>query len=475
MKRLARNGKRGTAVLLVALFLMGTVFSATDARALDLSDEKKLGRKIFNKIRERFDLIEDGELVDYIQSVGSRVVKKMDTVTYDYRFYIVDQNVPNAFAIPGGYIFIYRGLMEMMDSEGELAGIISHELAHVQARHIHERLMRGRILNIAALAGMVAGAFLGMHTDGAQALAQGALAGVKTLELQYSRDQEEEADRLGFVYLTQAGYDPHELVSIMDKIGRSKWRTGIGNIPSYLSTHPGVGERVNYLDAMVERYYKLHPQERYRRPVGDFQLIQAALVSDHNDADIALSRFDSWGRDEERKAAAAYGLGRLYLRTGRVEKAIPHLEEAASMKPASTMVLASLGSAYYKSGRMDEARRTLEAALMLNPDASTAHFNLALVLQETGKYSEALRHLRRAEQLAPLFPEIDYHMGVILGRMKQLGPAHFHLGRYHQQKRDFKLAVFHYKKALPLLAGSPEKQEIIEEELEDIEDERKRS
>jgi tetratricopeptide (TPR) repeat protein len=139
------------------------------------------------------------------------------------------------------------------------------------------------------------------------------------------------------------------------------------------------------------------------------------------------------------------------------------------------MVLGTLGAAYLKKGYLPEAQRTLETALLINPEASTVHFHLGLVLQEMGRQKEALRHFQRAEQLAPLFPEIDYHLGVLLGQMNELGLAHFHLGQYYQQKRDWKLAAFHYKKAKPLLQNSPEKLETIDEELEEMKKKKKRS
>ena len=472
--RACKKWKCFTLWSIVLCFVLGTcVGPVPGAWGITLSEERTLGRKLLNKIREQLPLIEDGEMVDYVQSVGNRIVRQLGPVTYEYRFFLIDESTPNAFAIPGGYIFLYRGLIEMMDNEGEMASILSHELAHIQARHIHQSIERGKILSIATVAGVLAGAFIGLKPDAAQALTTSVMAGAKSLQLKYSREQEEEADRLGFRYLTGAGYDAESMVSIMRKIGRGGWRGG-SSIPSYLSTHPGVSERVTYLDTMVKRYHGATPQAKAKKPQGDFLLMQAALISEYSDPEVAKDRFKSWKETEERSAAATYGLGRLYLRQGQVPQALSQLQEAARRKPDSAMVLGTLGSAYFQQGRPLEAQKTLQTALLLNPDASMAHFNLALVLKENGRKEEALQHLRKAEQLAQILPEIDYHLGVLLGQMNQLGEAHFHLGRYYRQKQDWKLATFHYEKAKPLLEGSEEKKETIDQELEEIRENKKK-
>lgn len=470
---LSENRKKFILWGVLVCFLGVTCGTVPNARGLTLSEERTLGRKLLDKIREHFPLIEDGEILDYVQSVGNRVVRQMGPVTYEYRFFLIDEATPNAFAIPGGYVFLYRGLVEMMDTEGEMASIISHELAHIQSHHIKKSLEKGKILSIASVVGMLAGAFLGLKPTATQALATGVMAGARSMQLQYSREHEEEADRLGFQYLTAAGYDPQDMVSMMRKIGRGGWR-GNSRIPSYLSTHPGVSERVSYLETMMKRYRETVSESKQKSPPqGDFYLMQAALISEYAEPAVAMDRFKSWEKEEDRSAAVTYGLGRLHLRQRQIPQAISALQEAARKEPNSGMVLGSLGSAYFQQGRLPEAQKTLQAALLLNPDASMVHFNLALVLQQMGHKDEALQHFRQSEQLAPLFPEIDYHLGVLLGQMDQLGSAHFHLGRYYQQKQDWDLASFHYKKAKPLLENSPEKQETIDRELKEIKEKKK--
>ncbi len=469
----AWSGVRRVWVVFLVFAVLWTGF-AVPAQGLSLSQEKILGRKLLNAIREHYRLIDDGEIVSYVRSVGRRITEQLEPSHYDYHFYVVDETTPNAFAIPGGYVFVFRGLMELMESEGELAAILAHELAHVQARHIHDRMEKGKVLSLATLAGTIAAAFLGVHSDAARALATGVMAGAKSLELKYSRENEEEADRLGFRYLCAAGYPPQAMVSVMEKLSRGAWR-GDSRIPSYLQTHPAVNERVDYLKQMAERTVETPPPCPTRDPKGDFALVQAALISAYGDPQVAGDRFAAWRKEvgTERRAASHYGTGRLHLRMGRLEPALAELRQAAALKPQSPLVLSSLGEAYYRTGRLTEAQNALRGALALDPESAIAHFRLALVLEEQGKIEQALDHLRQADTLAPLYPEIDYHLGVLFGRIDRLGPAHFHLGRYHMNRRDWRLASFHYEKAKELLPAGDERLEAIEDDLETLKDRKK--
>jgi predicted Zn-dependent protease len=392
---------------------------------------------------------------------------------------VVNDSVPNAFAITGGYIFVYRGLIELMSSEGELASVLSHELGHIQLRHIQRRLEQSKILNIAALAGMLAGVLLGVAGKGgassanaAQALSIGSLAGAQSMALSYSRENEAEADQAGLRYLCAAGYPAEDMVTAMQRLNQATWMLS-SSIPSYLLTHPALNERIQYLADLAQKQ-----KESMKRPsrsfnLDDFSVMQAALVAEYGDARVALERFEEGAK--KGKASAEYGLGLLYLRAGRVAEALPHLQQAARRESNSPFVLSTLGAAYYQQGKLDEADRVLKSAILLNPSSSIAHLRLALVLQELGRKNQALEQLRTIEALAPTYPEIDYRLGVLLGQLNQLGEAHFHLGRYYEHKRDWNLALFHLKKAKALITDSPEKLEEVERELKGVESKKKQA
>ena len=247
--RHSRKGYRLCFVAWLLVFFLGIHLSTpVNTAAISLSDEQTIGRETLEKIRAIMPLVEDGEVQTYVQAVGNRITKQLGSTTYRYRFFVINQSVPNAFAIPGGYIFIYRGLIEMMASEGELAGIISHEMGHIQAHHFQRQMEQASSLNLAALAGVLAAVLLGASGGGAasQAVMMGTVAGAQTAQLKYSREHEEEADQLGMRYLCAAGYPAKDMVSVMQRMNQAQWMVN-SNIPSYLLTHPeqacGMGQR----------------------------------------------------------------------------------------------------------------------------------------------------------------------------------------------------------------------------------------
>ena len=459
-----RKLKKGLIALTLLVFTFVILCPRGQVIAISLSEEKDLGKKFVRLIHKSMPFVEDGEVLTYVRNIGNRVAKEVGITTYQFQFFVVDAPVPNAFAVPGGYIFIYRGLIEMMSSEGELASILAHELGHITARHLQRSIDEAKILSIGMVAGMVAGILLG-----APGLAIGGVAGAQTAALQYSRVHETEADMRGFGYLCEAGYDPAEMPSMMQKLMDCTWLQN-STLPSYLSTHPAVGERVQYLNEMVKKR-KVSSRKTVEPPSGDFQVMQATLIADYADPTIAFNRFQEGIKKGDN--AAVFGLGRLYLRQNQWSKAVEQLRQAAHLMPTSPFVLSSLGDAYHRAGKLQEAQNTLESALMIDPSSSIADFRLALVLMDMGKKDEALEHLMRIEELAPMFPEVDYQLGVILGQADKLGSAHFHLGRYYFHKDNTELAIMHFKKAKSLITDSPSELNEINEDLKELDPKKK--
>ena len=455
--------KRGLAALILSIFALVILLPPSEVKAISLSEEKDLGKQVVGMIRKTMPMVEDGEVLTYVRNVGNRVAKEVGITTYQFKFYVVDESIPNAFAVPGGNIFIYRGLIEMMSNEGELASILSHECAHIAARHLQRSIDEAKILSIGMIAGIVAGALL------APGLAAGGMAASQTAALQNSRDHEMEADQYGFRFLCGAGYDPAAMPAVMQKLLQSTWLAN-SRIPSYLSTHPALAERVQYLDEMV-RKQKAASRKAADPATGDFKVIQTALIADYANEAKALERFQEGVKKGDK--LAVYGLGRLYIRQNKWSDSVEMLRQAAALMPDSPFVLSTLGRAYHQAGKLQEAESTLRSALMLDPSASIAHYRLALVLIDMGKKDEALDHLMQIEEFASTFPDVDYQLGVVLGQENKLGLAHYHLGLYYMHKDDIELAVMHLKKAKSLIMDSPVKIQEIDETLKELDPKKK--
>ena len=453
------SGKRMKGVCAVVAMCLCAAMTIPDRNvwALTMSEEVEIGKKTLEEIRKHMQLVEDGEVISYVQSIGRRIAAQTGVTPYQFQFFILDESVPNAFAVPGGYVFIYRGLIEILSSEGELAGVLSHELAHIQARHMHRKIQENRILTATAIAGMLAGIFLGAKSGAGPALSMGSAAGVSTAALKYSRDYEMEADQIGFKYLISAGYKPSEMAGAMEEINKTQWLTN-SKIPSYMLTHPALSERVEYLRDMAKSENKSRTKHPLIKDLGDFPIMKAALTAEYADPKYVETRFEAGIAKGD--VASVYGLGRLYLRQGKTAEALAKLQEAARLKPDSPFVLSSLGAAYFQANRLPEAQRVLQSALTLDPSSLSAHYRLGLVLEDLGQKEEALQHFQEIAEFAPPFPEVDYHLGTLYGQVNRLGPAHLHLGRYYEHKQDWKVALFHYQKAKALITDSPQ---LIEE------------
>jgi len=446
-------------LLLVMVFVLVWPFARTAGASLSVEEEKKLGEKFLKAVLQQLKLIEDPVVISFVSRTGQKVEAHLDVQKFPYHFYVVDSGALNAFAAPAGHVFINRGLIEIMDSEGELAAILAHEIAHVQSRHIAKRMARAQKLSLAALGGMLAGIFLG--GDAGSAVIAGTQAGATSAMLNYSRQDEEESDRKGLRYLESAGYDGVDFVDIMRKMGQESWKAG-GHIPTYLSTHPAVAERVAYLATVVET--RPGTSKGQARNQEAFLLMQAKLFGSYENHSEAEAKFQDWLEQPQAEAMAFYGAGLLKRRQRKMDQAVECFKNAIALRPDLVPILVELGDTYFQMGQFDKATSVLISALSLEPDQPMALFILGRCQLEKNQVADASRQLARAAQLNDRLPSIHYYLGLAYGRMNQLANAHYHFGIHYQREGSLRNAQFHFQKALRH-ADSPQQKEAIRKEL----------
>jgi len=212
---------------------------------MSVEEEREMRDKLLRMVESQVPLIKDPEIVGYVSSAGQKVLDQVDGKFFDYEFFVIQDDGLNAFAMPGGLVFVHTGLLEVIDTENELLCVLAHETGHVQGRHIARRMERMQRINIATAAIAIAGLFLGQgQTGSALLVTSGALN--ESIALKYSREDEEEADRRACHWVCKAGYDPRGLITVLQKMQKYRW-LGTSTIPSYLSTHPVYSERMTYL------------------------------------------------------------------------------------------------------------------------------------------------------------------------------------------------------------------------------------
>lgn len=266
------------------------------AFGITVKEEEELAKEFLEVIKKHYDVIEDPALVAYVNRIGNRVLVGFLPQPFPYHFNLIRQEVYNAFAGPGGNIYVNSGLFAAMDDEEELAGILSHEISHVACRHISRKIEQSGKVQMATLAGVVAGIFLGIGGgSAASALTIGSMAAGQSAMLAYSRDDEREADKIGLKKLYEAGYTGNGLLTMMKKILGQQWY-GSDEVPSYLTTHPASDERIIYIDNwMVSNAPGVQAKPRDDL---DFKRMRTRLIALYSDEAQALRQFEAESRDK---------------------------------------------------------------------------------------------------------------------------------------------------------------------------------
>jgi len=209
------------------------------------AQEAALGRDGYSAAIAEYGLYDDGALAAYVDSVGHKVAAASEEPTLPWRFTVLDDQVVNAFAMPGGYIYVTRGLLAHMQSEAQLAGVLGHEIGHVTARHSAKQITQQQLAGMGlSIASVVSPTFSRYSSSAQQALG--------LLMLKYSRDDETQADELGVRYATASGYDPREIPGTYRTLKRIADRAG-QSLPGYMSTHPDPGQREEHTTELAAK------------------------------------------------------------------------------------------------------------------------------------------------------------------------------------------------------------------------------
>jgi len=433
---------------------------------LTTEEEKDLGKEFMVYVKKQFVFVEDPSIVDYVRKVAEHIVAQNPSPPFDCHFYVIKEEVYNAFAGPAGNVFINSGLLAAMENEDQLAGILAHELAHVFGRHISEQISQSKKIGLATLAGILAGVFLGGGGGAASAVATTSVAVGKSLSLQYSREHEMEADQVGLKYLSMAGYSGEGLLRVLQKIREKQW-FGSTQVPSYLQTHPAVEDRMAYLDTWIQAHPQWKQSENTTK-LGDFRKVRTKMIALGEDPTIAAGLFEAAIRKDPEDAMAYYGKGLLSDRQGNGADAVNNLRHAIRLRPLDGDILRDLGKVLFRMGEYGEALKALRGALAFDAGDPEARFLLGRAQMNTDDLQGAQHTFEALLDVAPdNFPAM-YYLGETYGKLGNLAEAHFYLGMYYKEKGPLRNARFHLTRALELSAGSPAREDAIKKAIKDL-------
>ena len=277
--------KRISPVILLALALSVAAARAGGQDLPDLGDvsqatltplmERRMGETIMREVRSDRAYYEEPEATDYVNQLGNRLAARSADARQEFDFFLMQDPQINAFALPGGFIGVNTGLLFAAQSESEVAGVIAHEISHVTQRHIARMIAQEKQGTVTTLASIAAAILLSrVSSDAAQAAFMFGQASAVQGQLNFTRDNEREADRVGLQLLDKAGFDPRGMASFFERLQRA---TGVYETaaPSYLRTHPLTFERIaDIQNRLQELPYRQIPDSV------EFQLVRAKLRSD---------------------------------------------------------------------------------------------------------------------------------------------------------------------------------------------------
>lgn len=448
MKRILRKADRIVFTLFVAFTLV--LHLCAEGYALSIEEERVAGESFRDAVRKQLDMFDDDFTDTYINDLGQYLTTFLETKPFPFHFYIVQKNDLNAFAGPGGHVFFFTGLIRVMESGDELAAVMAHEIAHVSARHISERIEQNKMITLATLAGILAGALIGGKAAGA--LMTGSMAAGIQKQLSYSRDDERQADQLGFKYMDRAGFDPGGMLVVLKKLERATWIDAKA-IPPYLLTHPSGPERVSAMEIRLRDHPGARENEEASRFRKLFPYVKAAVIAKSGDAKSGERVFAAELAKDPASAPAHFGMGIVRMEQLQYAGAVEHLEKALALEPRMSPILTALAEAYQSQGRSERALRVLEKALALDDQDKTALFLLALSYRNLEDYRKSVVFLERLASMKPVKDEVFYHLGMSYGREGKLAQAHYNFGLYFKRTGVVEKARFHLLKAEEL-AGS---------------------
>lgn len=434
--------------ILVAAFLVAAA-APRPGFAITLGEEEELSRQIMRIIFKRFEIVQDPYIAAYVSRIGQRILAALPEQPFRYHFYVIKDDSYNAFATPAGHIFVHTGLLQAMDREEELAGILAHEIAHVYCRHISQKIELAKKVGWAQLAGMAAGVLLGAAGGAAAlggALAMGSQAAGATAQLAFSRENEMQADQVGLKLLVDAGYRTDGLVAILRKIrGKQAW--GKEQIPVYMMTHPAIEDRIVYTESWVED----HGPEVRGMPFADpsaFERIQTRIIGEMENVGPELEKLSAALQADPADVLSRHRYGLALARANRWDEAVAQLQQALARRAFDGYLLRDLGKVLLLSGNLPQALKALEGARLALPDDPDCLFFLGRTQQELGRADEAVLLYQAVIQRMPEYRNAYFFLGQVLGRQGAIAEAHYHLGLFYLRGFDYKTAAVQFRQSL---------------------------
>jgi len=457
--------------LILFLVLIGTLLQnfhrVNPAFAFSVGEEKEVGEQLLTLVRKEFKLIDEPDVIQYINNLGQETLSVAGSQYFDYHFFVINNKELNAFAAPSGLIFFHSGLIESLESEGELVGVMAHEIGHVVSRHLADRIDKSAKINAVSMLGILAGIALGGGPL-AEALIAGSAAAGQSAILSFSRQDEEEADRLSFKWMQEQERDPKAMVDMLHEIHTMN-RYRMGYVPPYLLTHPGPDVRMGYIQDLIlfspkKQYIDVDefPFQRFKSRVISLTKDPIQLISYYQNSVATMEP------DSRASAMAHYVLSQAYLIAADYDKAETALRRTMAFFPDKQILQADLGVIYLKSGKYDEALNLLQTSNRTGRDNGYASYYLAMLYEKTGKLQMASELYEELLGIMPDYSKLYYQLANVKAKLNKQEEGFYYYGYYYWYEGNLTSAKNHFLKAVTMLPKDSRKKTEAENMLKKI-------
>ena len=404
---------------MLALFLCAPV--AAEVTNLDLPDigdstgrllspefERRLGQAFLSQVRKQADIVSDPEINAYIESIGYRLVSQSDNNEQQFTFFIINDPLINAFAAPGGIVGINSGVILNSDSESELAGVMAHEIAHVTQKHMARSVEMSKKMSIPTLAAMLGAILIAtQNPDAGQAALMAVQGASAQAQINFTRANEQEADRIGIQMLVRSGFDPRGMAAFFRKLQQSSRFSA--QAPEFLRTHPLTTRRIADANARAATYSAARAIDESQ----SFPLVQAKLIASlyktQRDAVEFFSHRLAGVEQGFEKDVARYGYSIALAGAGHYALAREQVRRLLSADPENVAYLLAAADIEIKDGNYDTAFRIFSNTEQLYPDYRPLVLNYANALLKAGQPGLARDKLREFGRFhAPDITYFDY-------------------------------------------------------------------
>ncbi len=407
---------------------------------LSKDQEQMIGRSIYKGLRDAGQIMTDPEIQEYIQNLGQRIAANAQNGSFRFQFFVVDEPTINAFALPGGYVGVHSGLILATKTESELAGVLAHEISHVTQRHISRAIYANQRTSILSMAAMLGAILLGAVTGEADVIA-GGVAGAQSMaaqgQINFTRENEYEADRVGVGLLAASEFDPYGMPEFFATLARKTGTLGY-QAPEFLRTHPVT---VNRIAETRERASKLAVGE-VQDSTG-YSLTRARIrLMNSPTPEKALAYFRATLENpiDTDQIGAEYGIALSLTELGRFKESKKIFAELMDANEGIIHFHTGYAATQAATGDIKGSLATLKEANKLFPRNVPLTIRYAGVLMQNNQNKAAHRILLDLYNQVPPTPEQVRQIALAASAAGDTADAHYYMAEYHLLSGDLTMA-----------------------------------